>query len=129
MVGTLVVVAVRLKRVELYKRFAWFRGLYRIDRDWFLYFPLVIGMFGAIGLIPDILYVTGIMEKAATRSDFFNIFFFHSWLEKIEDLPEYRQLDRVFNWIGEVFLYSLSIGILFFYIRLGRQIVAGKKKR
>lgn len=126
LLGTAVVVAVRVNRKVLFKKFSWFRMLYHFDRDWFLYFPVVIGLFGLIGLVPDILHATGLLSKATTRSDFFNLFFFHSWFEHVEDLPEFQQLDRLLNWAGELFLLALAVGVILFYIRLAKQIIEGK---
>jgi len=88
--GSIVVLGIRLGRRWLYDRFTWFRSLYRMDRDWFLYFPVIIGMFGMIGLIPDILFALGFLPKAVVRSEPFNIFFFYSWFESVEDLPTYK---------------------------------------
>jgi len=122
LLGTAFVVAVRLNRKRLYRRYAWFRSLYRINRDWFLYFPAVIGLFGLYGLIPDILYATGLLPKHVIRSDFFNLFLGYSWFESVEDLPAYRQINEWWNWIGEIVLFLISIGIIVFYIRLANSI-------
>jgi len=122
LLGTAVVVAVRLNRKTLFSKFSWFRKLYRWDRDWFLYFPAVIGLFGLYGLIPDILYATGLLPKYVIRGDFFNIFLGYSWFESVEDLPGYRFLDELWNWCGEAALFLISIGILVFYIRLANSI-------
>ncbi|MDX8396299.1 MAG: hypothetical protein R8K22_07800 [Mariprofundaceae bacterium] len=122
LLGTAVVVAVRVYRKKLFDRYEWFRGLYRIDRDWFLYFPAVIGLFGLSGLSPDILYATGILPKPVIRGDFFNLFLGYSWFESVEDLPEYRFLNELWNWCGEAALFFISIGILVFYIRLANSI-------
>jgi len=127
MLGTLIVVAVRLNRRRLYAKYYWFRRLYRIDRDWFLYFPVVIGLFGIIGLIPDILYATGMLPKHVIRSDFFNLFLGYSWFESVEDLPEYRRLNQLWNWLGEVSLLLISVGIIVFYIRIANSIKSAKK--
>jgi len=123
LVGTILVIAVRLNRKKLFDRYQWFRRLYRINRDWFLYFPAVIGMFGLYGLIPDILYATGILSKQVIRSDFFNLFLGYSWFESVEDLPKYQHLNELWNWSGEAVLFFISIGILVFYIRLANSLL------
>jgi hypothetical protein len=120
--GSMVVMAVRFKRKWLYEKFSWFRGLYSLDRDWFLYFPVVIGLFGIYGLIPDILYATGLLPKDVIRSDFFNLFLGYAWFESVEDLPEYSQLNQLWNWSGELFLSLISLGIMAFYIRLANRL-------
>jgi len=122
LLGTAFVVAVRLNRKRLYRRYAWFRSLYRINRDWFLYFPAVIGLFGLYGLIPDILYATGLLPKHVIRSDFFNLFFGYSWFESVEDLPDYRHLNELWNWSGEVALLFISLGSIVFYIRVANRL-------
>jgi len=126
LLGTALVVVVRLNRRRLYRRYKWFRGLYRIDRDWFLYFPAVIGLFGLYGLIPDILYAIGLLPKHVIRSDFFNLFLGYSWFESVEDLPGYSHVNELWNWWGEAVLFFVSIGILVFYIRLVNSIANRK---
>jgi len=122
LLGTALVVAVRLNRKKLFNKYAWFRRLYRIDRDWFLYFPAGIGLFGLYGLIPDILYATGTLPKPVIRSDIFNIFLGYSWFESVEDVPAYSRLNELWNWSGEIVLFLISIGIIVFYIRLANSI-------
>jgi len=126
LLGSMLVIAVRFKRKWLHEKFPWFRRLYSFDRDWFLYFPVVIGLFGLYGLIPDILYATGLLPKDVVRSDFFNLFLGYSWFESVEDLPEYRFMNELWNWIGELILFLISIGILAFYIRLIHSLAARK---
>ena len=118
--GTAIIVVIRMSRHWLYGRARWLRRLYRFDRDWFLYFPFVIGLFGLIGLIPDILHATGILSKETTRSPLFDIFFFHSTFERLEDSN--KLLDWWLNSIGSITLFLLSIGILLFYVRLIKKI-------
>lgn len=127
LLGSMVVMTIRFKRKWLHENFSWFRQLYRFDRDWFLYFPIIIGLFGIYGLIPDILYATGLLPKDLIRSDFFNVFLGYSWFESVEDLPEYAHLDRFFNWLGEMILFTIAIGILVFYIRLTNTIISSRK--
>jgi len=127
LLGSMFVVTVRLRRGWLHERFSWFRRLYHFDRDWFLYFPVVIALFGLYGLIPDILYAIGFLPKDVIRSDFFNVFLGYSWFESIEDLPEYAHLNRIFNWLGEMILFMIAIGILVFYVRLTNEIISRKE--
>jgi len=125
--GSMLVIAVRLKRKWLHEKFFWFRRLYKFDRDWFLYFPVVIGLFGLYGLIPDILYATGLLSKDLIRSDFFNLFLGYAWFESVEDLPEYAHLDRILNWFGEIILFTIATGIIVFYVRLINVIIFRKE--
>ncbi|PCH54275.1 MAG: hypothetical protein COC22_00535 [Flavobacteriaceae bacterium] len=120
----MLVMTVRFKRRWLREHFSWFRRLYDFDRDWFLYFPVVIGLFGLYGLMPDILYAIGLLPKDVVRSDFFNIFLGYSWFESVEDLPEYAQMNRILNWFGEIILFTVAVGMLVFYIRLSNQIIS-----
>jgi len=129
MIGTALVVAVRLNRRNLYYKYAWFRGLYRFDRDWFLYFPAVIALFGLFGLIPDILYALEILPKAVIRSDVFNFFLGYSWFERMENLPEHSFLNELWNWSGEISLFFISIGIIVFYIRIANEIRGAARKK
>jgi len=93
-----------------------FRKLRKKSRHWFLYFPVLIFIVGLWGIIPDILHALNVLPKETTRSDLFNIFFFHSYFEHIED--KYLVINRILNWIGEGALAVISMGIMFFYIKL-----------
>lgn len=125
--GVVLVYLVRKTRQWLYTHSHWIRQLYRWDRDWFLCFPFAIGLFGVIGLIPDILHALHVLPKEVTRTPFFNLFFFHSSFEVLEDTN--KTLDWILNTLGSVVLILISIGILLFYVRLIHEIqkIGGKK--
>lgn len=129
--GVLLVVALRSARHWLYRHTRWMRSLYRWDRDWFLYFPALIAAVSVWGLIPDILHGLSLLPKAVTRSDIFNIFFFHSLWEKLEDSS--AALDWILNLSGLVLLLAISLGIMIFYVReikrIERQEVGSGRQR
>ncbi len=102
-----------------------FRFLYKKDKHWFLFFPVVIFLFGLWGLIPDIVHALRLLPKDVTRSDVFNVFFFHSYFEHIENA--YPFIDRILNWIGEFFLIIIALGVMFFYIQQVRKAVHTNK--
>lgn len=111
----LLTVGVRLARQRLYARYAWFRALYRWHRDWFLYFPLVFIPSALWGLVPDILHATGLLPKEETRGPLFNLFFFHSWFEWLEDA--YPRIDWLLNSMGSLVLFLVALGTQVFYLR------------
>ena len=126
--GVLVVYALRKARHWLFPRARWIRRLYRFDRDWFLYFPVVIALFGLLALTPDILHALQILPKAVTRSPFFNLFYFHSYFEWLEDASP--RADWFLNTIGSAILAAIAPGILVFYVReIGRIRKTAYKKR
>lgn len=111
--GTAVVAWIHHRRHVWYERYRWVRALYRWDRDWFLYFPLVIGTFGFLALLPDILYAIGVLTKAQIRTPWFNVFYGYAWFEQIEDARP--SLDWAFNSLGSALLYMQAIAILQYY--------------
>jgi len=119
--GVLVAYAIRKARHWLYQHTQWMRRLYRWDRDWFLYFPFLIGLFGVIALTPDILHALGILPKAETRGPVFNLFYFHSYFEWLENTNP--KIDWLLNSIGSIALAMIAIGILFFYIAEAKRVV------
>jgi hypothetical protein len=125
--GALISYAVRKSRYWLSNKFRVVRKIYRIDRDWFLYFPFFIAFMGVIALLPDILHGLHILPKETTRSEVFNIFFFHSYFEWLEDVNPLA--DWLLNSIGSAVLLLLSMGILFFYIREVKRIITNSKKK
>ena len=106
---------IRKHRKFLYKKVRLIRKLYSWDRDWFLYFPVIIGFSGMYALIPDILHALRILPKEVTRGDFFNVFFFHSYFEKVEDSNQ--MLDYWFNTLGSISLFCIALGIFYYYIK------------
>jgi hypothetical protein len=92
-----------------------FKALKKQNRHWFLYFPVVIFIVGLWGLIPDVIHALGILSKDVTRGEFFNVFFMHSWFEHIENINP--TIDQVLNWVGELLLVSIAIGVMIFYIK------------
>ncbi len=127
MTGTLFSWLLRKYRFRMLKSIKWMKSLYKWDRHWFLYFPILILIFGVIAWIPDIFHALGFVTKEVSRGPIFNIFFFHSYFEIIED--QNLELDQILNWIGEVTLFTISIGILLFYARLIQKIRKNKVNR
>lgn len=113
--GALLVAWVYYKRRDWFEKYRWMRQLYRWDPDWFLYFPWVIGFFGCLALIPDILLALNLLSKDLLRSDLFNVFYGYSWLEYIED--NHPDIDHFFNTLGSLVLYTLALGVLTFFAR------------
>lgn len=85
-------------KAELESRFQLLKRLKRKRIDWTLYFPLIIFLVGLWGLIPDILHALNILPKEITRGPLFDLFFFHSTFESLEDTN--ASLDRLLNWLG-----------------------------
>lgn len=109
-------------RQRLYSRHAWFRALYRWRRDWFLYFPLAFVPFALWGLVPDILHATDVLPKEVTRGPLFNLFFFHSWFEWLEDA--HPRIDWLLNSLGSLVLLVVAVGTQVFYWREYRRASA-----
>jgi hypothetical protein len=119
--GVAIVYVIRKTRHWLYSRTDWMKRLYRWDRDWFLYFvPAIICFFGLFALTPDILHALRVLPKYVTREPVFNVFYFHSYFEWLEDHSP--NLDWLLNTIGSVVLLAISIGIMIFYISLAKSI-------
>ena len=106
---------------RLEKSNAIIRWLYSHNRNWFLFFPVVILAFGVWGIIPDIIHALGILPKEVTRGALFDVFFFHSTFERIEN--QNPVLDRWFNWVGEIALVLIALGVMGFYVRAARRAV------
>lgn len=119
--GAVVAYCVRKARRWLFKQFKIVRRLYRLDRDWFLYFPFFIGVMGLIALTPDILHALHVLPKDMTRSGFFNLFYFHSYFEWLED--ESASANWVMNITGSVFLFCLALSIFIFYVNQVKNII------
>lgn len=124
--GVVITYAVRKARHWLSKRVRLMRRLYHFDRDWFLYFPFFIGLMGMVALIPDILHGLHLLPKEATRAEFFNIFFFHSYFEWLEDANP--DANWMMNTVASLFLLVLSMGVFIFYIRVAHKIIEQGEK-
>jgi len=98
-----------------------FKAINNKSRHWFLYFPVLVFVFGIWGLIPDIIHASGLLSKNITRGGLFDIFFFHSFFEQLEDTN--KELDQIFNWIGQAILVSVSLGVMVFYIKRVTKII------
>jgi len=114
--GAAIAVWVHTQRHAWFKRYRWVRRLYHRKPDWFLYFPVVIALFGCLALVPDTLYALDILPKSVIRSDLFNVFYGYAWFEHMEDSSP--RLDWLFNTIGSALLYALSLLVLGLYASL-----------
>lgn len=114
--GTAVVAWAHSRRHIWFERYRWVRQLYWCNPDWFLYFPVVIALFGCLALLPDALYALDILPKSTIRSDMFNVFYGYAWFEHIEDRSP--RLDWLFNTTGSALLYALALAVLGFYTHL-----------
>lgn len=124
--GVLIAIVIRCCRQWLAKRLGIIRYLYKQDRDWFIYFPLLIAAFGILGLLPDIFYALNIFPKEMVRSEIFNIFFGYAWFEIEEDISPY--FDWQMNMAGSIALFAISLGSLIFYARYASNLINQKKR-
>lgn len=116
------------------KRHVWrktnvfFQWLYRKEPHWFLYFPALIFIVGLWGLIPDIIHLFGWLPKLETRTYIFDIFFFHTTFEHIENtLPV---VDHYLNLAGEFFLSAIALSVMFYYVfQIKKAIVVYEKSK
>ncbi len=99
--------------------------LYRKEPQWFLYFPLVIFFVGLWGLVPDIVHLFGLLPKEETRSGLFDIFFFHSTFEHIENT--FPAIDRYLNFLGQFLLAGISIGVMVYYVRQAKKAISDRR--
>lgn len=111
--GAVVAAWIYRQRHAWYPRYRWVRALYRWNRDWVLYLPVVIAAFGCLALLPDTLYALGLLPKAVIRSDLFNLFYGYAWFERIEDI--YPTVDWILNTVGSASLYLMALAILNWY--------------
>ena len=125
LVGSGICTLIAKQRHNLRKSNAFFQWLYRKEPQWFLYFPIIIFLIGLWGLIPDIIHLFGWLPKETTRTAIFDIFFFHSTLENIENtLPT---LDRYLNLIGELCLVIIALSVMIYYVMQIRKTGVIKK--
>ena len=89
---------------------------------------LFLFLMGVFALVPDIFHMFGILKKSVTRGPFFDLFFFHSTFERIEDAAPH--LDWLLNLIGSISLLALAILMqVDLALRLYRSIHYKKQKR
>ncbi len=115
-IGTALSYYLIIARAKLEKNYRIIRMLKKNLKYWILYFPILIFLIGLWGLIPDLIHASGLLEKEVTRGPIFNLFFFHSLFEEIEDT--YPVVDRYLNWTGSLLLLAISIFSMLFYIKI-----------
>lgn len=121
-VGSAICAVVAKKRHTLRKTNAFVQWLYRTEPHWFLYFPVVIFLVGLWGLIPDIIHLFGWLPKEETRTAWFDIFFFHSTFEHIENtLPV---VDHYLNLLGQALLAAVALSVMVYYVIQIKKAVA-----
>ena len=114
LVGAAICKVIANKRHVWREQSQFFQWLYRKEPHWFLYFPVIIFVVGLWGLIPDIIHVLGLLPKEQTRTIWFDVFFFHSTLEHIENTQPI--LDRYLNILGGCLLVVICLSILLYYV-------------
>lgn len=117
--GAAVVVWIHSQRHLWFQRHRWVRKLYRRHPDWFLYFPILIALFGCVALVPDALHALDILPKSIIRSDLFNVFYGYAWFEQIEDYSP--RIDWLINSVASAALYFLAVGVLLYYAGQARK--------
>lgn len=128
--GSAVCVVIAKQRRKLRNTSRFFQWLYRKEPHWFLYFPLIIFLVGLWGLIPDIIHFSGWLSKEVTRTHLFDIFFFHTTFEYIENTMPI--VDAYLNLLGQFLLAIICLGIMSFYIKQVKTALAAfseKEKR
>ena len=126
-VGSVVCAAIAKKRHTLRKTSHFFQWLYRKEPHWFLYFPVIIFMVGLWGLFPDIIHFTGWLSKDITRTHLFDVFFFHTTFEHIENTMPV--IDSYLNFLGQLLLSIVCIGTMLFYVKqVKKAVIAFEEK-
>lgn len=126
-VGSAVCAVVAKKRHVWRDTSKFFQWLYRREPQWFLYFPIVIFLVGLWGLIPDVIHLFGWLPKEDTRTALFDIFFFHSTFEHIENtLP---LVDRYLNLLGQLLLGVVSLSVMVYYVTQIKKAVADRASK
>jgi len=82
---------------------------------------------GLIAKLPDIFHALGVFPKEVTRSPMFDIFFFHSTFEQIENTMPV--IDRYLNWLGQLFLVVIALGTMLYYIYQAKQALKLASKK
>ena len=124
--GTALSYYIIIARAKLEQKYPLFRKLKRKTRYWVLYFPVLIFLVGLWGLVPDLIHASGVIDKEITRGPIFNLFFFHSYFEQIEDA--YPTVDRYLNWAGNLILFVISIVSMLFYIKIIKRNVTRNRQ-
>ncbi len=120
-VGSAACSLIAKSRHSLRQKSAFFQWLYRKEPHWFLYFPVVIFLVGLWGLVPDFLHAFSLLPKMETRTAIFDVFFFHSTFEHIENTSPV--LDRYLNLLGEFLLMVICLGIMIYYVRQAKRAI------
>jgi hypothetical protein len=129
-VGSAVCAVIAKQRRKLRNTSRFFQWLYRKEPHWFLYFPFLIFLVGLWGLIPDIIHFSGWLSKEVTRTHLFDIFFFHTTFEHIENTMPV--VDAYLNLFGQFLLAIICLGTMLFYIKQVKKALAAfseKEKR
>jgi len=113
MVGSIICGLIAKFRHALRQRNSFVRWLYRKEPHWFL--------------LPDIFHALGVFPKEVTRSPMFDIFFFHSTFEQIENTMPV--IDRYLNWLGQLFLVVIALGTMLYYIYQAKQALKLASKK
>jgi len=82
---------------------------------------------GCWGLVPDVFHALGVFPKEVTRSDIFDVFFFHSTFEHIESTMPV--IDQYLNWLGQLFLVVIALGTMIYYIFQAKKAVELAQKK
>ncbi len=90
-------------------------------------FPIIIFFVGVWGLITDIIHQLGILSKDETRTEFFNVFFFHTFFERIEDAKPV--VDQYLNFLGQFLLFIVCLGVMIYYVYQAKKAQSGWEKR
>ena len=124
--GSAICAVIAKKRHAWRKTSAFVQWLYRKEPHWFLYFPLVIFFVGLWGLVPDIVHLFGWLPKEETRSALFDVFFFHSTFEHIENTSPL--VDRYLNLLGQVLLSIVALSVMVYYVKQIKKAAADRSE-
>jgi hypothetical protein len=88
---------------------------------------LIIFLVGLWGLIPDIIHFSGWLSKEVTRTHLFDIFFFHTTFEHIENTMPV--VDTYLNLFGQFLLAIICLGTMLFYVKQIRKAIVAVNER
>lgn len=101
----------------LYQKFSFVRWLYKKDRWWVLYLPLMSIGFGLLSVVPSLLFYFELVPQSFLRSPVANLFFFHGYIESLSDtLP--KNIDYLLSLFGEALASMLCMGIILLYLTI-----------